>query len=185
MAAALISCWQCPDWPGGSCTRLCPGPDTHHQRRHAWHSRWRLIISTAVSVLCGNELSEHAQARTGTCQPHPPRPAGAPELPPPEGAPCLGGAVLAHHLINVWDLFVCLPSATRPGPLLSRRCLLHCRADDKFVPCSRLLLLLQSNGTVDEHCHYNHNRAGRDWPALDDHCHWTCGGMSQSPSTSP
>jgi hypothetical protein len=48
-----------------------------------------------------------------------------------------------------------------------------------------LLLLLQSNGTVDEHCHYNHNRAGRDWPALDDHCHWTCGGMSQSPINVP
>ncbi|PSC76157.1 carbonic anhydrase [Micractinium conductrix] len=34
-------------------------------------------------------------------------------------------------------------------------------------------------------CQWNHSRVGRDWPALDDECSWSCGGLKQSPINVP
>lgn len=37
----------------------------------------------------------------------------------------------------------------------------------------------------DNSCDWNHVEAGRDWPALDGRCEWSCAGDSQSPINVP
>ncbi|KAI3429795.1 hypothetical protein D9Q98_010108 [Chlorella vulgaris] len=62
--------------------------------------------------------------------------------------------------------------------------------DGGLMPLNgRRLMEADSNATVAaaaaSSCHWDHSVAGRDWPASDGSCGWTCAGKSQSPINVP